>query len=273
MTTERTLYALFRAMVQTLPGSELDEAGTVSRHHCSPLNPMFKGAWQLSASDPSTIDSSIDETLEWFAERGAPVVFWWCDAESPDDLGTRLEARGLQPFEVGAPVLEAPLDALRAVHAALAGLRIDQVETEEQLQEWKAAFLASFEVPEFAVQAWVDATLQSGLGRTPWRLSVATLAGATVGSAMLFVNGPVAALMQMGVVPGARRQGIGAALQLERVAQARELGCTTAALFASADGYSPYLRLGFRDTGRRLSRYLLLTDGAGTVANRRRVVG
>lgn len=271
MIAEQSLYTLFRTMTRALPGSELEETPAVARHNCPPLNPMFRGAWELRTSSAAECGQIVADTVDWFAARGAPLVFWWCDASSPEWLGEELLARGFQPFEVGAPVLEAPLDELRAPHPQPASLRIDEVENEEQLDRWRQAFVASFHVPEFAVRAWVEATLEIGLGRTPWRMSVATVDGVTVGSAMVFVDGPVASLVQMGVVPEARRRGIGAALQLERVAYAREHGCRTAALFASADGFSSYLRLGFRDTGRRLGRHLLLTDGVEGVANRRRV--
>jgi len=53
-----------------------------------------------------------------------------------------------------------------------------------------------------------------------------------------------------------RRKGIGSAMQLERLRSARELGYQNAVLFGSEMGYSPYLKLGFKDTGRRVSRYL-----------------
>jgi len=45
-------------------------------------------------------------------------------------------------------------------------------------------------------------------------------------------------------------------MQLERLRIARELGYQYAVLFASKMGYFPYLKLGFKDTGRRVSRYL-----------------
>ena len=45
-------------------------------------------------------------------------------------------------------------------------------------------------------------------------------------------------------------------MQLERLRLARDLGYQYAVLFASEMGYFPYLKLGFKDTGRRVSRYL-----------------
>ena len=48
-------------------------------------------------------------------------------------------------------------------------------------------------------------------------------------------------------------------MQLERLRIARELGYQYAVLFASEMGYSPYLKLGFQDTGKRISRYLWRT--------------
>jgi hypothetical protein len=45
-------------------------------------------------------------------------------------------------------------------------------------------------------------------------------------------------------------------MQLERLRIARELGYRYAVLFASEMGHSPCLKLGFKDIGRRVSRYL-----------------
>lgn len=269
---EANLFDLFRAMASTLPGGELHVRPWATYHHASPLNPMFKGVWGPRIQ--GDVAGAIDDALAWFAERDAAVVFWWCDqGTTPQTLGDNLLSRGFQPFEVRAPVMEAAIEALEAPHRAPPELSIVLVDSEPALGQWKAAFLESFGVPEFAVQAWVEATVELGFARAPWRMMNAHLGREVVGSAMLFVSGPTAGLIQMGVVPAARRRGIGAALQLARVDLARQLGCTHAALFASKDGFSSYERLGFHDTGRRLSRYLLLRDDLGQVANRERLEG
>jgi GNAT superfamily N-acetyltransferase len=77
---------------------------------------------------------------------------------------------------------------------------------------------------------------------------------------MLFCDGGVAGLVALATLPAHRRKGIGSALQLARIRDAQALGYRYAALFASQMGYSAYQKLGFRDTGVRVSRYLWRVD-------------
>ncbi len=121
-------------------------------------------------------------------------------------------------------------------------------------------FVTAFGVPAFAAQAWCDATLHSGPEQAPWTMLVATVDGGPVGVGMMYCRDGVAGLIAMGVVPEARRRGIGSALQIERARMARAHGCDTVVLFASAMGLSPYRKLGFVETGQTVSRYLWLRE-------------
>lgn len=102
----------------------------------------------------------------------------------------------------------------------------------------------------------MDATRAVGIGKTPWILLLGRLEGEAVCGGLLVCAAGVAGLVGLGTLPAYRRQGIGSAMQLERLRIARELGYRYAVLFASKMGYSPYLKLGFWDTGRRITRYL-----------------
>ena len=73
---------------------------------------------------------------------------------------------------------------------------------------------------------------------------------------LLYCGAGVAGLPGLGTLPAYRRMGIGSATQLERLRIARELGYQYAVLFVSEMGYPPYIKLGFEDTGQRVSRYL-----------------
>jgi len=134
------------------------------------------------------------------------------------------------------------------------------VATDAELLQWKQVFIESFGLPEFAGQAWVDATRAVGLGRTPWQLLLGTLP-AYRRRGLLACGAGVAGLLGLGTLPAYRRRGLGSAMQLERLRLARDLGYRYAVLFASEVGYSPYLKLGFQDTGRRVSRCLWRQPG------------
>ena len=269
---EENLFALFRAMVATLPDSELVEGEKLSYHLAFPSNPMFKGVWRtrLSAGEA---DDVIDETLSWFKARQAPFIFWWTGpGTTPNDLGERLVARGLLSMEaqmqelapgivsteLGAPGMVADLRDMNEVALSQAppGFTIEEVQDQTSLYDFKRVFIESYEIPEWAGQAWVDATLRVGLGHTPWKMVLGRLNGEPVATNMLFNGGGVASVYAVGTVPSARGQGIGGAITLKPLLEAREMGYRYVVLFATEMGVHAYERIGFRQCEARINRYL-----------------
>lgn len=252
---EENVFAMMRDMTRVLHG-ELEETPQLSRYHTSPFSPIFKGVFRTNLS-PDQADEAIKDTISWFKERNAPFFFWWTGKDSqPADLGERLVAHGFSVFEKDAPAMVAEIDTLNWDNPRPAELRLSPVSNEEQLFQWKRIFIEAFGIPEFAGQAWVDATRTVGMGQTPWHLLLGTLNAEPVCCGLLSCGAGVAGLIGLGTLPAYRKKGIGSAMQLERLRIARELGYQYAVLFASEMGYSPYLKLGFKDTGRRVSRYL-----------------
>lgn len=270
--TEDNLFALFAAMAKHLPGGELDRRPGFSRHHAAPTNPMFKGAWATDLT-PVELDAAIDDTVAWFQSRQAPFFFWWTGpGSSPAELGARLQARGLldmagqqrtlapgvKQTESGAPVMVAELARLDVtlLERTPPGYRMVEVADEAALTHFKEVFIATYQVPVWAGQAWVDATRTIGIGRTPWRMFVGYLNGAPVATNMLFTGGGVASVYAVATLPAAQGKGIGTAITLAPLLDAREAGYHHGVLFSTEMGFSVYRRMGFRDTGTRINRYL-----------------
>ena len=269
---QENLYALFKAMAHGLSDAELVERAGLSYHHSFPTNPMFKGVWRTKLS-PDQVNSAIDETITWFVTRNAPFFFWWTGVgTAPDNLGERLQARGLldmaeqqialapgiKQTELGAPCMAADLHRIdeTTLTAVPAGFRIVEVVTEAALLDFKRVFLESYEIPDWAGQAWVDATQAIGIGKTSWRMFVGYLDNEPVATNMLFNGAGVASLYAVGVVPAARGKGIGGAITLKPLLEARDLGYRHAVLFSTEMAQSVYERIGFRLTGTRINRYL-----------------
>jgi len=256
---EENLHAMFRSMVNVLHG-EIEETTKLGRYHVTPLSPIFKGVFRANfAADEA--DSTIQDTVEWFKQRNAPFFFWWTgQGTQPVDLGERLVAHGFSLFEKDAPAMATDIDKLNWDNPRPSELRLKPIENDDQLLQWKQVFLDAFSIPEFAGQAWVDATRAVGIGETPWQLLLGTINGLAVCCGLLYCGAGVAGLIGLGTIPEYRRKGIGSAMQLERLRIARQLGYQYAVLFASEMGYSPYLKLGFKDIGRRISRYFWRAD-------------
>jgi GNAT superfamily N-acetyltransferase len=167
-------------------------------------------------------------------------------------------AAGIVQTAAGAPVMALDLAAADPsfVSRTPAGFIIREVATEAELGDFKQVFVSTYQIPDWAGQAWVDATLGFGIGHSPWRMFVGYLAGEAVATNMLFNGGGVASVYAVATTPKAQGRGIGAAITLHPLLLARDEGYRHAALFSTEQGYPVYRRLGFVDTGVRINRYL-----------------
>jgi len=269
---QENLFALFRAMAEVLPDGEIVENNRLGCHLTFPTNPMFKGVWQTRLSDDEA-DKAIDETLAWFKARNAPFMFWWTGpGTTPTDLDARLRARGLLDMaeqqqelaagihqtEQGAPGMVADLHQVdeSLLKKTPPGFVIKEITTESELYDFKKVFVETYEIPEWAGQAWVDASLSAGIGNTPWRMYVGYLDGEPVATNMLFNGAGVASVYAVATLPSAQGRGIGAAITLKPLLDAREMGYRFGVLFATEMGIRVYQRIGFRLTDARINRYL-----------------
>jgi len=269
---EENLFDLFRAMAAVLPDSEIVEAERLSHHLTSPHNPMFKGVWKTRLAEEEA-DNVIERTIAWYRERKAPFLFWWTGPSTePKNLGERLErhglismeeqqkelARGIVQTNAGAPCMVADLMNMneKILEETPDGFSIQEIRDERSLHDFRKIFVEVYGVPEWAGQAWVDATLGAGIGRTPWTLYLGRLDGEPVAAAMLFNGGGVASVYAVGTLASARGAGIGGAITLQPLLEARDMGMRHAVLFSTEMGVRAYERIGFRSTEGRINRYL-----------------
>jgi ribosomal protein S18 acetylase RimI-like enzyme len=253
---QANLFELFRAMAR-LPGGELEELEGHSRHFAPPENPMFRGIWNLRGERP--VGEVIDDALGWLRERGASSALGWLGpGAEPDGTREALTARGFAAWDLDAPGMAAELADLdwSALERAPGTLRIERVRASDTLDAWATAFTNAFEVPHWVPQSWIAATRPFGLGRAPWELYVGLLEDEPVATNLLFPGAGVAGVLAIGTSPGSRRRGIGAAITLAGCQDALERGYRHVVLMSTELGKPLYERLGFRETGAAISRYL-----------------
>ena len=114
----------------------------------------------------------------------------------------------------------------------------------------------------FGTEAWTSSSYESELADTSTRHYVAALDadGVFVGWAGVRVVGVSAEILTVGVVPAARRRGIGRLLVAALVEEARRRGATEAFLEVRVDNDAArtlYAGLGWADVGRRRGYYNL----------------
>jgi ribosomal protein S18 acetylase RimI-like enzyme len=104
--------------------------------------------------------------------------------------------------------------------------------------------------------------MHAGIGNSPWRIYIGRLNGRPVATNMLFNGGGVASIYAVGTAVDVRGRGIGGAITLHPLLEARAEGYRHAVLFSSAMGVGAYERIGFRRTGGMLNRYLWRNEDA-----------
>jgi GNAT superfamily N-acetyltransferase len=136
-----------------------------------------------------------------------------------------------------------------------AGFVIHEVETEQDLLDFRSVLMAGYDMPDWAAQGWVDAALNIGIRKTPWKMYLGRLDGQPVASHILMNGGGVAGVFGIATIPSARGKGIGAAITLQPLLEAREMGYRYGVLFTSEMGKLVYERIGFRLVDCHINRY------------------
>jgi GNAT superfamily N-acetyltransferase len=268
---EDNLIAMFRMIAARL-GGDIIEAAPIARYYAFPTSPFFKGVWAAQL-DNTNADAMIDEAIAWFRARGASSFFWWhLRSSAPADIGQRLMARGFTPhggnaqaylasgdlYTLGAPCMVADLHTLdeTALERVSPEFTIQIARSERDLHDFRQVFTASYGASDAHTQAWVDATLHMGIDSAAWTIYVGRLRGEPVAINVLYNGGGVAGLYAVGTSPAARGQGIGAAISLQPLLDARAQGYNYGVLFASKLGLPVYERIGFRQTGIAFARFV-----------------
>ena len=95
--------------------------------------------------------------------------------------------------------------------------------------------------------AWVADIYRHEGFEDPWRHYLAYLDDEPVATTTIYLGAGVAGVYFVMTIPEARRRGIGAAITLAGLQEARDSGYRTGVLGSSAAGRSVYAGLGFRE--------------------------
>ena len=170
------------------------------------------------------------------------------------EIKRQLEAHGLTFRESFATEMAADLRNLSEKPAVPNGLQITTVENEEMLRKWIHVASVGFGIAQDVENIWYEFFADAACER-PFQTYLALLNDKPVGTSQLFTSAGVAGIYNVTCLPEARGQGIGAAITLAPLLDAREMGYRVGILQASSMGRRVYQRLGFQDFG-KLSVYL-----------------
>jgi GNAT superfamily N-acetyltransferase len=196
---------------------------------------------------PDKADQAIEAVLARLRVHHVAGSWHLGPSMRPANLGARLLAHAFTDAGTE-PGMAVDLGALDEALPTPAGLAIERVQDDQTLTMWTDTLGQGFgQGPREA--EWVGAMYRRiGLDDTvPWRHYLGSLDRTPVATASLFLGAGVAGIYFVFTIDSARRQGIGAAITLAALRDARQLGYRIGVLGASNMGYAVYQRLGFRE--------------------------
>jgi GNAT superfamily N-acetyltransferase len=176
--------------------------------------------------------------LSWVGREGVPQA----------EMKRALLAHGLTFRETYATEMAVDLSSLPEDLPELPGFRIVPVVDGFSLKRWIYIASIGFRIGEEFEGAWYELFADAIYDRR-FRTYLALLDGKPVGTSQLFVSEGVAGIYNVTCIPEARGRGIGSAVTLAPLLEARKLGYRIGILQASKQGYRVYRRLGFQDFG------------------------
>ena len=201
------------------------------------------------------VDELIKSALWHFKSLNIQKLSWLVDQEvSAVEIRNHLLANGLTFRESYATEMAVDLDVLPQAPSLPDGLQIVQVEDDTLLRKWIHTASVGFGVPPEVEDIWFDFFNYVACG-LPFRTYIALLNNKAVGTSQLFTSAGVAGIYNVSAIPEARGMGVGSAITLAPLLEARKLGYKVGVLQSSQMGYKVYRRLGFQDFG-KLSVFL-----------------
>jgi ribosomal protein S18 acetylase RimI-like enzyme len=194
-----------------------------------------------------TPDAVITDVIDQF--RAHNVAGSWHVGPSfrPGNIGELLVKHGFN-HAGDEPGMAADLQQLNEGIHYLTNLQIERVREDEHLDTWGQTLAQGFGEGEREAH-WVrDVYRKIGLGDdVPFRHYIGWLNGKAIATTTLFLGAGVAGIYFVMTVPEARRQGIGAAITLAALREARAMGYHVGVLGSSQAGFAVYQRLGFQE--------------------------
>jgi ribosomal protein S18 acetylase RimI-like enzyme len=196
---------------------------------------------------PERVDVIIEGAVARGRSRNVPLLWWVGPETRPSNLAASLEAHGF--VHAGeSPGMAVDLATLNESLPTPPNLRIERVDDPAAFAIWCDTAVAGFGMPDFVNAPMRDAFGRLEFGpREPLRHYVGLLDGKPVATSSLLLGSGVAGIYNVATLAEARRQGIGAAITLAPLRDARADGYRVGILHSSPEGLGVYTQLGFRE--------------------------
>ena len=235
--------AFFRHMSRSNPADHFEDE-QFTRWYTPIPHPWFNG---VLCSNPYHDDDEafIDETIHYFRGKGVNTFTWWMEPHlKPSDWNPALSRHGFG-YSNDTPGMAIDLLEMNESMPGADGLEIRIAGDAESMRTWTKVFLKGYGWPSAWESIAFDLWMQLGLD-LPIRNYLGYLDGRPVSTSAVFYGGGAAGIYCVSTLPEARGKGIGAAITLKPLQEAREMGYRVGVLQSSEMGFNIYKNLGFR---------------------------
>jgi ribosomal protein S18 acetylase RimI-like enzyme len=233
----------FRHVSRSNPAEHVENQ-QFSRWYTPLPHPWFNGV--LSSNPPGEGDESfIDETIHYFRAKGINTFTWWMEPHlKPSDWEPSLSRHGFG-YSNDTPGMAIDLLEMDESVQSVDGIEIRIAGDAESMRTWAKVFTKGYSLPPAWESIAFDVWMQLGLD-LPMRNYLGYLNGRPVSTSTVFYGGGVAGIYCVSTLPEARGKGIGAAITLKPLQEARDMGYRVGVLQSSEMGFNVYKKLGFR---------------------------
>lgn len=233
------LYAFFQLMRDPADSAERSDG---FRWHTRIPHAWFNGIVSTT-SPPADATRMIADAVSYFQAHDVTSFSWWLAPHlEPALWSEHLLAHGFQAND-STPGMAIDLNAMPDL--VQSKLTVRRIQDPGAIPLWSRTLVRGFEMPEEMGSDF--AHLLEDLGtELPIRHYLGYLDDVPVATSTLFLAAGVAGIYNVATVKEARGKGIGSAMTLAPLQEARALGYRAGILQASDMGYSVYRRLGFQ---------------------------
>jgi GNAT superfamily N-acetyltransferase len=193
------------------------------------------------------LEEILDERLQQLAAQQVPMAWLVGPSTRPVDLGSRLQAHGWMPGDE-AFGMAIELQTLDESFSQPPSLTIEQIHDAETLRTWLRVMTFGSEIPEEGLALLLELVSKHGFTGDPSvHFYIGRLEDKPVATSLLYLGGGVAGIYNVATLPEFRHQGIGSALTVAPLLQARTWGYRIGTLQSSPMGLHLYRRLGFHE--------------------------
>jgi GNAT superfamily N-acetyltransferase len=236
--------AFWTLLFRHFPGAQLHNEPGILWFETGLRHDVFNRVIQTSLV-LDTCSVAVERVLGYFRQHRLPFLWHLGPSSSPANVGSLLEDSGMTHYETE-PGMAVDLLRLNEDLPVASQLTIHRVTTNELLEQWIRVW--EFGSSEEIIRLWLTLYSSSCLGReSPLRLYLGMLDGEPVAASGVFFGAGVATIGPVGTLPHHRRQGIGAAMTLMALHEARRHSYRIGVLTASPMGITTYRRIGFQE--------------------------